>query len=91
VQQDEQADLTRTDEKPETTYSEAEADRAIQMVRSKLSSRLNVEADVRRLVLEATDPYALSKMYGGLSLVLLTLTFKDGVHIISRGDGDAQA
>jgi len=42
-----------------------EADRAIQMVKRKLLSRLSAEADVRRLILEATDEGNLSRMYCG--------------------------
>lgn len=44
---------------------EAEADRAIQTVKRKLASRLSAEADVRRLILEATDEGNLSRMYCG--------------------------
>jgi len=46
---------------------EAEADRAIQMVKRKLASRLSAEADVRRLILEATDEGNLSRMYCGIN------------------------
>ena len=49
---------------------EAEADRAIQMVKRKLASRLSTEADVRRLILEATDEGNLSRMYCGIDLKL---------------------
>lgn len=43
------------------------ADRAINVVKRKLASRLSPEADVRRLVLEATDVGNLSRMFNGPS------------------------
>jgi IS30 family transposase len=72
VQQEMQLDTTKASAKRATTFSEAEADRAIQMVKRKLSSRLSAEADVRRLILEATDEGNLSRMYCGMSLSVLT-------------------
>ena len=51
--------------KQHESFPEAEADRAIQVVKRKLSSRLGAEADVRQLVLEATDEGNLSRMYFG--------------------------
>jgi phosphatidylinositol kinase/protein kinase (PI-3 family) len=65
LQQDMQA-MTKMSEKQPESGPELEADRAIQLVRRKLSSRLSAEADVRQLILEATDEGNLSRMYCGL-------------------------
>jgi FATC domain len=67
MQQEMQGEATKTAGRQTDTLPEAEADRAIQMVKRKLSSRLSAEADVRRLVLEATDEGNLSRMYCGIS------------------------
>ena len=65
VQQEMQGEATKTSGKLPESLPEAEADRAIQIVKRKLSSRLSAEADVRRLLLEATDEGNLSRMYHG--------------------------
>ena len=62
---------TKASGKLAESVSEAEADRAIQMVKRKLASRLSAEADVRRLILEATDEGNLSKMYCGTHSIIL--------------------
>ena len=66
---------------------EAEADRAIQMVKRKLASRLSAEADVRRLILDATDEGNLSRMYCGINpeLLLFLIDRLGGVCIIIKG------
>jgi hypothetical protein len=65
VQQEMQSPKTKMSEKQPESGPEMEADRAIQLVKRKLSSRLSAEADVRRLILEATDEGNLSRMYCG--------------------------
>jgi phosphatidylinositol kinase/protein kinase (PI-3 family) len=65
MQQEMQGETSKSSTKPSESLPEMEADRAIQVVRRKLSSRLSVEADVRRLILEATDEGNLSRMYSG--------------------------
>jgi len=65
MQQEMQGETSRTSVKQSESLVESEADRALQLVKRKLSSRLSPEADVRRLILEATDEGNLSRMYGG--------------------------
>jgi FATC domain len=60
-----QGETSRTSAKQSESLIESEADRALQLVKRKLSSRLSPEADVRRLILEATDEGNLSRMYSG--------------------------
>jgi serine-protein kinase ATM len=79
VQQDAQdGPGNKTTSKTETV-AESEADRAIQVVKRKLASRLSAEADVRRLILEATDEGNLSRMYCGES-VISEVNVKGGPH-----------
>ena len=59
-------ETTKASGKLPESLPESEADRAIQMVKRKLASRLSAEADVRRLILEATDEGNLSRMYCGI-------------------------
>jgi FATC domain len=70
VQQEMQGEARKSSERLSESLPELEADRALQMVKRKLSSRLSAEADVRRLILEATDEGNLSRMYCGMSLKL---------------------
>ena len=63
--QDEIQDTRRSVERLPENLPELEAERALQMVKRKLSSRLSPEADVRRLSLEAMDEGNLSRMYAG--------------------------
>ena len=65
VQQEMQGTTAKMSGKQPESGPEMEADRAIQLVKRKLSSRLSAEADVRRLILEATDEANLSRMYCG--------------------------
>lgn len=65
VQKEMQTETSKASGNPPESLPELEADRAIQMVKRKLSSRLSSEADVRRLILEATDEGNLSRMYCG--------------------------
>lgn len=65
MQQEMQAEAIKSSTKRSESLPEMEADRAIQLVKRKLSSRLSAEADVRRLVLEAIDEGNLSRMYCG--------------------------
>jgi phosphatidylinositol kinase/protein kinase (PI-3 family) len=67
MQQDMRGVTNKTSTRASDSLPEMEADRAIQLVRRKLSSRLSVEADVRRLILEATDEGNLSRMYSGIA------------------------
>lgn len=82
-----QGETNRSSTKQPDNIPEMEADRAIQVVKHKLSSRLSVEADVRRLILEATDEGNLSRMYCGNAIIVpcLILTIKDGPHSHSTG------
>ena len=66
VQQEMHAETTKGSGKTPDSLPESEADRAIQIVKRKLSSRLSAEADVRRLIIEATDEGNLSRMYCGM-------------------------
>jgi hypothetical protein len=66
VQQEMRGANTKMSGKRPESGPEMEADRAIQLVKRKLSSRLSAEADVRRLILEATDEGNLSRMYCGI-------------------------
>jgi FATC domain len=65
-----QGETTKASGKRPESLPEVEADRAIQMVKRKLASRLSAEADVRRLILEATDEGNLSRMYCGISFCI---------------------
>lgn len=65
LQQEMQNEETNAPGRQNENLPEMEADRAIQMVNRKLSSRLSAEADVRRLIIEATDEGNLSRMYCG--------------------------
>lgn len=65
MQQEMQSATTKMSGKRPESGPEMEADRAIELVKRKLSSRLSAEADVRRLILEATDEGNLSRMYCG--------------------------
>jgi phosphatidylinositol kinase/protein kinase (PI-3 family) len=56
---------TTESKKRHESLPESEADRAIQVVKRKLSSGLSAEADVRQLIFEATDEGNLSRMYCG--------------------------
>jgi phosphatidylinositol kinase/protein kinase (PI-3 family) len=69
VQTNMQGETTKTARRQTDSLPEAEADRAIQTVKRKLSSRLSAEADVRRLILEATDEGNLSRMYCGMTTI----------------------
>jgi hypothetical protein len=60
--QRETADLTAVERDLEELSN---ADRAINVVKRKLASLLSPEADVRRLVLEATNTGNLSRMFHG--------------------------
>jgi phosphatidylinositol kinase/protein kinase (PI-3 family) len=71
VQQEMQGEPTKPSGKVPESLPESEADRAIEMVKRKLTSRLSAEADVRRLILEATDEGNLSRMYCGMLLIFL--------------------
>lgn len=66
MQQEMQSATTKMSGKMPESGPEMEADRAIELVKRKLSSRLSAEADVRRLILEATDEGNLSRMYCGM-------------------------
>jgi len=68
MQQEMQSTTTKLSGKQPESVPEMEADRAVQMVKRKLSSRLSAEADVRRLILEATDEGNLSRMYCGMPI-----------------------
>jgi hypothetical protein len=70
VQQEMHGETGKASGKLPESLPELEADRAIQMVKRKLASRLSTEADVRRLILEATDEGNLSRMYCGIDLKL---------------------
>ena len=72
LQQEMQNQETKTHGRQDDSLPDMEADRAIQMVKRKLSSRLSPEADVRRLILEATDEGNLSRMYCGIIWYHLT-------------------
>jgi phosphatidylinositol kinase/protein kinase (PI-3 family) len=65
LQQEMQNQEAKVPGRSNESLPDMEADRAIQMVKRKLSSRLSAEADVRRLILEATDEGNLSRMYCG--------------------------
>jgi len=65
MQQEMHAEAIKSSTKRSESLPEMEADRAIQLVKRKLSSRLSAEADVRRLILEAIDEGNLSRMYCG--------------------------
>ena len=65
LQQEMQNQEAKVPGRSNDSLPDMEADRAIQMVKRKLSSRLSAEADVRRLILEATDEGNLSRMYCG--------------------------
>ena len=71
VQTEMQGETTKTMGRQTNSLPEAEADRAIQTVKRKLASRLSAEADVRRLILEATDEGNLSRMYCGMATTLV--------------------
>jgi hypothetical protein len=88
MQQEMQGETTKTAERQTDTLPEAEADRAMQMVKRKLSSRLSAEADVRRLILEATDEGNLSRMYCGITSdnsSVLEADFQGGQHLHNFG------
>jgi len=66
LQQEMQNEETNAPGRQNEILPEMEADRAIHMVKRKLCSRLIDEADVRRLIIEATDEGNLSRMYCGI-------------------------
>lgn len=67
LQQEMKNEETNAPGRQNENLPDMEADRAIQMVKRKLSSRLSAEADVRRLIIEATDEGNLSRMYCGMN------------------------
>jgi FATC domain len=71
LQQEMQGEAHKTSAKQPENLPEPEADRALQMVKRKLSSRLSAEADVRNLIFEATDEGNLSRMYYGTRLFII--------------------
>jgi hypothetical protein len=78
-------ETTDGSKKRHDSLSEAEADRAIQVVKRKLSSQLSAEADVRQLIFEATDEGNLSRMYCGKTNPVTPLILKDGLHLHELG------
>jgi len=75
VQEEIQGEDKNVSAKQPESLPGSEADRAIQMVRRKLLSRLSPEADVRSLIFKATDEGNLSRMYSGMERRSILFSF----------------
>jgi hypothetical protein len=82
--QRETADLTAAEKDLEELSN---ADRAISVVKRKLASLLSPEADVRRLVLEATDMGNLSRMFHGMTSCVDNSNLRLGCVLLRRSPG----
>ena len=83
--QRESADLAATEDDLEELSN---ADRAINVVKRKLASLLSPEADVRRLVLEATHMENLSRMFHGTAFGPVSiLTIRLGCILLKHSSG----
>jgi len=81
LQHEMRRETTNVSAKVPETGPEAEADRAIQVVKHKLGSRLSAEADVRRLIIDATDEGNLSRMYCGTVTKYPNSNQQGGLHL----------
>jgi hypothetical protein len=87
VQQELQRETTDLTAAENNLEELSNADRAINVVKRKLASLLSPEADVRRLVLEATDTGNLSRMFHGMASWVDNSNLRLGRVLLRRSPG----